>query len=46
MHSRTAFAKFGVSGYVGLSNLFPEKKIEVKDKERKHVYVYDFYNCP
>jgi hypothetical protein len=40
MHSRTAFAKYGVSGYAGLSKLFPDKKIEVKDKERKHVYLY------
>lgn len=44
MHSRTAFAKFGTSGYAGLKNLFPQKEIIVKDKERKHIYVYDFYN--
>ena len=46
MHSRTAFAKFGVSGYAGLKALFPDKEIKVVDKERKHVFVYDFYNCP
>lgn len=45
MHSRTAFAKFGASGYAGLKALFPEKEIKVMDKERKHVFVYDFYNC-
>ena len=42
MHSRTAFAKYGVSGYKGLQKLFPDKKVEVKEKERKFVYVYDF----
>ena len=45
MHSRTAFAKFGTSGYAGLKALFPDKEIKVMDKERKHVFVYDFYNC-
>lgn len=43
MHSRTAFAKYGVSGQKGLSEMFPDKKIEVRDKERKHVYLY--YLC-
>lgn len=41
MHSRTAFAKFGASGYNKLKELFPNKRIEVKNKERKHIYIYD-----
>ena len=39
-HSRTAFAKFGASGYKKLQALFPDKKVEVKNKERKHVFIY------
>ncbi len=42
MHSRTAFAKFGASGKKGLQKLFPDYKIEVKNKERKHIYLYEF----
>lgn len=41
IHSRTAFARFGASGYKKLKELFPDKKVEVKNKERKYVYVYD-----
>ena len=40
MHSRTAYAKFGVSGYKGLNQMFPDKNIIVRNKERKHVYLY------
>lgn len=40
-HSRSAFAKFGVSGKKGLEKLFPNKKIEVIDTSRKHVYLYE-----
>ena len=43
-HSRTAFAKFGASGKKKLQELFPDCIVEVKDKERKHVYVYDLYH--
>jgi hypothetical protein len=39
-HSRTAYAKFGASGYKKLSAMFPDKTVEVKNKERKHVYIY------
>jgi len=41
-HSRSAFAKFGASGIKKLKKLFPNKKIEVKDKPRKFIYVYEF----
>ena len=44
MHSRTAFARYGVSGYVGLKALFPDAEVIVRDKERKHIYIYDFYD--
>jgi len=40
-HSRTAFAKFGASGIKGLEKIFPDKIIEIKNKERKHIYVYN-----
>ena len=41
MHSRTAFARFRTSGYAGLKRLFPEKDIQIREKERKHVYIYE-----
>jgi hypothetical protein len=41
MHSRTAYAKYGASGYKKLSELFPNKNIKVRNKKRKHVYTYD-----
>ena len=40
MHSRTAFAKYGVSGLLGLQKLLPRAKVEVKSKKRKLVYLY------
>jgi hypothetical protein len=40
-HSRTAFAKYGASGFVKLHQLFPDKNIEVRNKERKHIFIYD-----
>jgi len=42
MHSRTAFAKFGASGYGRLQEIFPDSEVIVRNKERKHVYVYTF----
>jgi hypothetical protein len=41
MHSRTAYAKYGASGYKKLKELFPDKNIIVSEKKRKHVYLYD-----
>jgi len=41
VHSRTAFALYGSSGLRGLQERLPESKIEVKNKLRKHVYVYN-----
>ena len=41
MHSRTAYAKYGASGKKRLSELLPDSKIEVKNKKRKLVYLYD-----
>lgn len=41
MHSRTAYAKFGTSGIKGLSKILPYSDVKVKNKERKHIYVYD-----
>jgi hypothetical protein len=47
MHSRTAYAKFGASGYAKLQEMFPNKEVIVRNKERKHVYLYSLSknNC-
>lgn len=44
MHSRSAFAKFGTSGYKGLVSIMPNASIQVVEKERKHIYIYDLYD--
>jgi len=41
IHSRSAFAKYGASGLSGLKKILPDSNIEVKNKERKHVYIYN-----
>jgi len=41
IHSRTAFAKYGASGLKRLSELLPDSEIEVKNKTRKLVYIYE-----
>tara|TARA_R100001530_G_scaffold24304_1_gene19742 strand:- start:170 stop:724 length:555 start_codon:yes stop_codon:yes gene_type:complete len=41
MHSRTAFAKYGASGQKKLSALLPNSVVQVKNKIRKLVYVYN-----
>lgn len=42
MHSRTAFGKYGSSGLKGLQKALPSSKIEIRNKKRKHIYIYDF----
>ena len=43
-HSRTAFAIFGASGKKKLQALLPNCKIEIKNKERKHIYLYETFS--
>lgn len=40
-HSRTAFAKFNVSGKKGLQKLLPNSHIDIRNKKRKHIYIYE-----
>ncbi|MBE9511494.1 MAG: hypothetical protein IMY71_11500 [Bacteroidetes bacterium] len=42
MHSRTAFAKYGASGKKKLSQLLPDSIVEIKNKKRKLVYLYEW----
>jgi len=40
IHSRSAFAKFGMSGVKNLTELLGADRIQGRDKKRKHVYRY------
>jgi len=40
IHSRSAFAKYGISGVVGLKKLLGEDRVSGRNKQRKFVYRY------
>lgn len=40
IHSRSAFAKYGISGVIGLKNLLGESRVSGRNKKRKFVYRY------
>jgi hypothetical protein len=40
IHSRSAFAKYGISGVIGLKKLLGEERVSGRNKKRKFVYRY------